>query len=518
MLQLKKIYVNEDNNALVIRDTPETIEVAEKILEANDVPDAEVLLEVEIIELSKKNQEKFGLALSRYAVSAIFDHKNTFLSDSLTATGTTGDGSVTVPVPPANLLPFDLGSAHGFATVPNATFNFGKTLANGETLSNPKLRVKNREKAKFNVGTRQPITTTTTNGTATGYSVNVQYVDVGVKMNAEPVIQLNNEISMKLSLEVSSIIQKETVGGATSATTVVTIGTRNLDTVLSLKDGETTIIGGLIQDTKSKSKNKIMFLSDIPILGTLLTDSDDTNEKSELILAITPRLIKGITLPDAGTERFWSGRDDEPSTSAPYVSFAEEPQFEPPPAAIPAKTSPAPAAKQSPEAAAVKPPPVTPAPPAVPSLPEAPPQGEATSASMTASLLWGLPGKVSTGDQFALSIVVDGVQGLHAVPLIIKFDPKLVEFVTARQGQFLGQDGHQVSFQAVPDIAAGTLSLTMSRPAGVAGVNGDGELVSIVFRARAKGLAQFDYRRAALADPAGRLFGVTSSDAWVEIE
>jgi general secretion pathway protein D len=109
----------------------------------------------------------------------------------------------------------------GFVTVPNATYNFGKTLANGEVLSNPKIRVKNKEKSKFNVGQRVPITTTTLNGTLS--QVNVQYVDGG-KVNAEPNIQLNNDIVIKLSLEVSSILTKEK---APTALQLVTIGTES---------------------------------------------------------------------------------------------------------------------------------------------------------------------------------------------------------------------------------------------------------------------------------------------------
>src|SRR6185369_6658433 len=164
---------------------------------------------------------------------------------------------------PSNLVrAFTMKGIGGFVTVPNATFNLGKTLAKGEVLSNPKIRVKNKEKSKFNVGTRVPITTTTLNGVQS--QVNVQYVDVGVKVNAEPTIQLNNEISIKLSLEVSSILTKEKVGDASSLTTVVTIGTRNVETVLSLKDGETSIIGGLIQNTSNNDKTKIFLLGDIP--------------------------------------------------------------------------------------------------------------------------------------------------------------------------------------------------------------------------------------------------------------
>ena len=336
MLQVKKIYVNEEMNALVIRDTPEVVEVARKILEANDVPDAEVLLDVEVFELSKANTETFGLALSKYSVSAAVTSPasaGSFLTDSLSSvttasTSTTATTTTTTAATPSNLLNFFAFKGYnGYLTVPNATFNFGKTLANGETLSNPKIRVKNREKAKFNVGTRVPITTTSSPAGG-GVSVNVQYVDVGVKVNAEPTIQLNNEVSIKLGLEVSSILSQQTIG-TDQATTVVTIGTRNLDTVLSLKDGETSIIGGLIQNAKTDSKSKIFLLGDIPFLGSLFTNTNDSANKTELMLAITPRIVRGVTVPENDVAAFWSGREDEPSATKPYSSFAQEPDLIP---------------------------------------------------------------------------------------------------------------------------------------------------------------------------------------------
>ena len=338
MLQVKKIYVNEELNALVIRDTPEVIEVARKILEANDVPDAEVLLDVEVFELSKQNAETFGLALSKYAITANATTPQSsgasFLADSLSsvtttaATTATAGTTTTTAAQPANLVNFFAYKGYnGYLTVPNATFNFGKTLANGETLSNPKIRVKNREKAKFNVGTRVPITTTSS-PTGGGVSVNVQYVDVGVKVNAEPTIQLNNEVSIKLGLEVSSILQKDTIG-TDQATTVVTIGTRNLDTVLSLKDGETSIIGGLIQKTKTDSKSKVFLLGDIPFLGALFSNTNDSANKTELLLSITPRIVRGVTVPENDVAAFWSGREEEPSANKPYSSFAQDTEFAP---------------------------------------------------------------------------------------------------------------------------------------------------------------------------------------------
>ena len=333
MLQVRRLYINEDANALVVRDTRDINDVIEKILEANDQPEAEVILDVEVIEISDKNALNFGLLLSDYnvqlgAFKKITDQK--LLATSLQKTTTTSSTSSTQTTNASvdNLVRvFKSGVFGGYVTVPNAQYNFGKTLANGEVLSNPKLRVKNKEKAKFNVGTRVPITTTTMATTGTTSQVNVQYVDVGVKVNAEPTIQLNNEISIKLGLEVSSIISRETVGGSDSATTVVTIGTRNLDTVLSLKDGETSVIGGLIANSKSDSKQKIFLLGDIPLIGPLLSNTKTDNDKTELILAITPRLVRGVTVQSRKVTSFISGKEDDPSITPPYASFEQEPEY-----------------------------------------------------------------------------------------------------------------------------------------------------------------------------------------------
>src|SRR6185369_620171 len=118
------------------------------------------------------------------------------------------------------------------------------------------------------------------------------------------------------------------VGGSTSPTSVVTIGTRNLDTVLSLKDGETSIIGGLIQNTQNNTKQKIFLLSDIPLLGPLLTNHDSSKDKTELILAITPRLVRSVTVPQKSLMSFTTGKEDDPSLYRPMASFDQEPVFE----------------------------------------------------------------------------------------------------------------------------------------------------------------------------------------------
>jgi len=574
MLQVKKIYVNEEMNTLVLRDTMDVIEVARRILEANDVPDAEVVLEVEVIELSKKNAESFGLALSRYAVGIrATGPSGQFLSDTfattnsvtaagsgLTQGGTAVDATTTVTRADTSQLVnlFRWGDYNTYITVPNATFNFGKTLGNAETLSNPKLRVKNREKAKFNVGTRVPITTTSSNGVG-NYNVNVQYVDVGVKINAEPTIQLNNDVNIKLSLEVSSILSTARVG-SDGNTTVATIGTRNMDTVLSLKDGETSVIGGLIQDTKGQNTNKIFFLGDIPIIGPLLSSHDNTGDKTELILAITPRIVRGITVSDPEIAAFWSGLEDDPSVSRSYASFAQEPEFTQPPAkAVPPATQPqghqppppvkqpsaqplppaqvqppAPLEKQAvPTAAApaaipvpadtiVTEPPAASAPavvpvviPAVePAVATAPPPAPQKKVSIRVSA----PAVVKQGEQFAAEILATDADSLTSAPLTVVFDPAFLEVITVAEGDLFTKDGKAATFTNKIDNQAGQVTVKLLRAAEAGGVTGGGRLLTMKFRAKAPGPASIGFIGVKLQSQSGKQLDAILYNAIVEVK
>jgi general secretion pathway protein D len=531
MLQVKKIYVNEEVNALVIRDTPEVIEVAQKILEANDVPDAEVVLEVEVIEISKGNTENFGLALSRYAVStaAAKEGASTFLSDVLVQPTSTSSSSSNTTTSSDNLLNlFRWRGFNGFLTVPNATFNFGKTLSNSETLANPKIRVKNREKAKFNVGTRVPITTTSTNGTSIGVNVNVQYVDVGVKVNAEPTIQLNNEVSIKLSLEVSSILSKDKIGDSSSLTTVVTIGTRNLDTVLSLKDGETSIIGGLIQDSKNKSKQKVMILGDIPLIGPLLSGNDNSNSKSELVLAITPRVVRSVTVPEGDAAGFWSGKEDEPSLSKPYSSFVQEPELAPAaqtapptPAEVQAKpaaeSKPSPAVEPTPSAPAAPAPgpgPVTAPGPGPGPGPSAAPQQPAPKVAINLAA----PASVELNSQFSVEIKVANANDLISAPFTFAYDPVFLELVRLSEGPFMKKDGKPTTFRPIIDKATGQVVVNLSRPAEVGGVTGSGILATAVFRAKNQGPASLGFLDANFTAAGGKPVEAQSYSSVVEVK
>ncbi len=502
MIQVRKVYVNEDSNSIVVRDTEDVVDVVDKILDANDLPEAEVVLDVEVMEISDKNAENIGLLLSNYnAQLGLFSGSNLMATTLTSATTVIPSGSTvsqSTTVGPSNLVQaFSSRGVGGFITVPNASFNFGKTLANGEVLSNPKIRVKNKEKAKFNVGTRVPITTTTLNGTVS--QVNVQYVDVGVKVNAEPTIQLNNEISIKLNLEVSSILTKEKVG-SDGLTTVVTIGTRNLETVLSLKDNETSVIGGLIQRTTSNDKSKIYLLSDIPLLGPLFTNSNTSKDKTELLLAITPRLVRGVPVPLPGLSRFASGKEERPAIVKPNTSLDQELTVGEEDAA--SKTKDIPDMPRPVKAALNEK-------PAVPFKQES---------SRKSLLQIATPASVIQSKTFDVLLKISDIVSLGNASFVLQFDPSLVEFVSMKEGAFLKIDSGAATFSALPDPLGGTVTITINRGTSGTPLSGAGVLATGTFRAKNVGGSQFAFKKAVFTSSDGLLLTVIPFSTAVDIK
>jgi len=529
ILPARKIYVNEESNSIVVRDTSATVDVIEKLLDANDMPDAEVLLDVEVIELNDKNTKNVGLLLSRYGVDiAGFDlDSGLLLADRLSnaqQSDTTNAGIDSL----VNV--FTWNGYGGFVTVPSATYNFGKTVAKGEILSNPKIRVKNKEKAKFTVGTRVPITTTTTNGTVGGYSVNVQYVDVGVKLNAEPLIQLNNSVDIKLSLEVSAIVGQETL--ADGVTTVVTIGTRNLETVLSLKDGETSVMGGLKAKVNTDNQNKIYLLGDIPLIGPFISGNNSSNDKTEIVLAITPHLVRGLISPPATVASFMSGKEDDPSLATFPPSLEEEMTvneavWQAPgqgiaqPVGIPALPSspagPQPGIPQAPAVPQTVPAPVEVQPDAIPSGVSSPTPQMPDAAVKKGQILIAAPATAALGNPFTVEVRAENVASFTTAPFSLTFDPELVELVSVAEGASLRKPGMQTDFSSSLD-PTGNVTIRLLLSGGTSLGGGSGVLATLVFQPKKQGRAAFGFRDVAFTSANGTSVPVTPGAATVLIQ
>jgi general secretion pathway protein D len=291
------------------------------------------------------------------------------------------------------------------------------------------------------------------------------------------------------------------VGGKDSLTTVVTIGTRNLDTVLNLKDGETSIIGGLLEDEVTKSKQKIWLLGDIPLLGPLLSNSNDSKSKRELVLAITPRIVRSLMVPDSDVSSFWSGREDEPSAANPYAAFAPEPESD-------KLESLAPGPKENGGAPAPqpgrRPVPASPAP--------------APAVIERGSMSLDVPATVGVGEQFSVEVKVEGIKELYGAPFTLIYDPIFAEYLGAAEGGFLKQDGKTTTFSAVNDPAGGKVGITLQRTGDVGGVTGNGVLLKATFKAKNAGPLNLGFSGVNFTAPGGKSLLMVPYNVLVDVK
>lgn len=312
MLKIKDVVVDDRLNMIVIRDTPEVIRIAEKLVAANDMADPEVMLEIEVLEVSRSRLQELGIAYP----NQISVNSRIPLTTASAVSGTIVSSTVPSDTPLTLEGLLNLNSAR-LDVSPNPAVNFRKTTGDVNLISNPRIRVRNNEKAKILVGDKVPIITTTSTANV-GISENVTYIDVGLKLDVEPRITLDDFVNIKIGLEVSSLGERTTTR---NGATVYTIGTRNASTLLRLKDGEMQVLAGLILDDERKNASKLPGLGDIPLLGRLFSNQEDRKSKTEIVLAITPHIVGNISRPDAEVSEYWSGTEsginDKPQINVP---------------------------------------------------------------------------------------------------------------------------------------------------------------------------------------------------------
>lgn len=313
LLRVKDPVIDEKLNLLVLRDSADAIKAAERVVALHDVPEPEVMLEVEVLEVKRTRLLDLGVRWPEQL--------------SLNPLGTGSGGTLTL----SDLR--NLNSSSVGVTLGGVGINAKNLDTDANLLANPRIRARNREKARVHVGERVPNITTTS--TATGFvAESVTYVDVGLKLDVEPTVYLDNEVAIKVALEVSSIInQVQTKSG----TLAYRLGTRTASTVLRLKDGENQVLAGLISDEDRTTANKVPVLGAIPLLGRLFGNQAADGSKTEVLLSITPRIIRNVQRPGArmqwfetGTEASFSGGVGPMGMSAP-VGGAAPLVVDPPP-------------------------------------------------------------------------------------------------------------------------------------------------------------------------------------------
>lgn len=286
----RDIFVDERLNLLVVRDTPDVIRLVERLVQGVDLPDPEVMLDLQVMEVSSNKLDQLGLSWP------------TTVNYGLPA------GVAATVIDSTKGLRWSAANPLAVATIK------GSTDATN-LLANPKIRARNREKAKVLLGEKLPVFTTTSTANV-GVSASVSYLDVGLKLDIEPRVQLDNDVSIKIELEVSSITGK--VAGP-SGSLAYQVGTRQASTTLRLRDGETQILAGLINDQESRSSVGIPGLHDMPVAGRLFGTTTDTHNKTEVVLLITPHIVRNVTQPSSAGSAMPSGTEAQPGAPALFL-------------------------------------------------------------------------------------------------------------------------------------------------------------------------------------------------------
>jgi general secretion pathway protein D len=291
LLQTTRISINKAENSITLRDTADKVAIAEKIIDQNDKQLAEVVVDVELLQIDVSKTQDIGLLLSSYTAGA-----------TPVAPGGTNNFGGAIPAGSFTWDQLKTLSLRSFGfTIPSLTYNFIKNNTDAELLAKPQLRISEGQKAQLIIGDKVPIPTTTFNtGTTVGGNIvpvtSFQYQDVGIKIDVEPRVHHNKEITMKLTVEVSNLNGSVGVpGGGTQPI----IGTRTISSNIRLKDGETNFLAGLLRNDKGHTTDTIPFLGDIPIIGRLFSHKLTTGKTSDLVLTLTPHIIR---IPDVTEE------------------------------------------------------------------------------------------------------------------------------------------------------------------------------------------------------------------------
>lgn len=487
MLESKRVYVNEEMNAIVIRDTPDKVRLAERIINANDRKPGEVLFEIEVLEVDKTKSDKFGVNLAKQAGAAVVPP---------------GQQSPT-SFPGANPVLFNWEqlrslnpTSYLFLLPTSVLLDFLRSQSDAKTLANPKIRVVNNKQAKINIGDKVPILLSTTNtipGTQPGTIptqstiTSIEFKDVGVKLTVEPTIHLNSQVTLKLQLEVTRLGDQVTLQQS-PLVQQFKFGTRTAETVLTLKDGESVVIGGLLQDEDRTTVSKVPGFGDIPVLGWLFKSTTRDVVRTDVILTITPRIVRGLEMPGADEQSFWSGTEE---------TYSLKPLFD---------------AGQG--AAVLGLPPVSALPPSAPaqssgvpsisgpvpsSAPSAPSAGAPPGPPLRSTMLAVRPpdGTVAVGQETRVDFLVSDADALVESTFTITYDPKVLEFRQALEGEFLKREG-TATMTVNANPATGTAVLQLKRAPGDKGVTGGGVLASVAFLGKAQGVSPVGVQAAQL--------------------
>ncbi|MFQ5789242.1 MAG: hypothetical protein ACE5JI_02085, partial [Acidobacteriota bacterium] len=504
---IQRVQPNPELKSIAVRATPDQVAVAERIVALNDKSKSEIILDIEILEVNRNKLLEFGLRASEYeagltyqpAGSAAEGGRTTFRLNRLAA-GDTSDWLITFPS--------------------SAFYRFFKSTAEVRVLATPRLRAMEGQAAELRIGQEVPIPVTsfvsqfgTTPGALPSTPVtSFQYRNVGINISITPRVFVDGEIELQLSLETSTQLETRTIAGID----LPVFGTRNVNNIVRLRDGETNLIGGLISVNDRRTIAGLPGISDIPILNKIFSDNSRQLEEQDVVFSITPHIVRAPRVSDddllplpMGTEQ----RIRVPGVEPPVFGLPPPPQEplapvrEAPPA--PEPVGPAPPAEPVEPVEPVEEEEV--APPAVPPEPT-PPERPAPG---PISVLFTPPtATAAPGDLVEFALVAGGAEGLSSGDIQIRFDGTALAVAEVEPGPFLSIDGREVSF--IPLIQEGRIRVQFSREGDTVGLRGSGHLLRVVFEVLTGGPPRLIAATGSFRDPGGAIIPASFGSARIE--
>jgi general secretion pathway protein D len=497
LLDLKRLSQVNSQNAIIVRDTPDKLLLAEKMIRDIDKAKPEVVVQVEVLEARTDRLRDLGI-LPGQSASISINPNNSTTSSSTTGSTTTAATTLTQ-------LRHLNGNAYD-VTLPSLTANAVLTDTATKIIQNPEVRSIDGQTAKLRIGDRIPIATGSfssgigvTGGTTGGISplVNTQftYLDVGVNIDLTPRVHPNRDVSLKLKVEVSSHTGDQTIGGITQPI----ISQRVIEDDIRLKEGEVSILGGLVQRTESKTLNGWPGLAKLPLLHYLFSDDKKDFQEDEVLIVLTPRIVRIPEWTKANLRPMYSGSESLVQVKRESEIRAPAQQPTPAPAQLPGANQNMGAGAPTPGAAASS--------------------AGATLAAPTAKIRFE-PQSLSLkiGQTATIGVVVENVNDLFSIPLLLQYNPAIISVEEVKHGGFLSGGTQEIAIVQQVFKDKGQAIISATRQPNTPGVNGSGTLIGIVIKGLGTGSSNLSIVQVNAKDSQQKLIPLITNEAAVQVQ
>src|SRR5438094_314988 len=499
ILEISRIQPLPSQGALVVRGTPDQIALAEKLVGDLDKARSEVIVDVAVMQVSRDKARTLGINPPTSATVALQNNINTTTptttGGTTTTTGNTGSTSGSANQINLNRLG-NLNATDFTVTINPATATALFNDSTTKIIQNPQIRAVDGQKASLKIGDRVPVATGSFQPGIGGVGINplvntqFQYLDVGVNIDITPRVHAAREVTLKISMDISNVTGQSNIGGISQPI----IGQRKIEHEIRLKEGEVNLLGGMLEDSTTKSLSGIPGLSQIPILRYLFGQTNTEHRENEIVFALIPHIVRSQDLSELNQRALQVG-------TASAIELRRVSRPAPGDGGAPTQPTPTPPPAQS------APPPAQTPPPS---------QGSAGGA---ASFMFD-PANVTqpAGSTFAVNVLLTGAQNVYSVPLQVSYDPKVLQVVNVSNGGLLSQDGQSVALVHRDDDQSGALQITATRPPGSAGISGQGAVVTLTFMAKASGQSTLTISKGGAKDPNMQSLPVSGAVATITVQ